>query len=178
MIRPASLVLLLLLGPGATGAARAHIEGCWINEAGDSVIELVSDGDAVRGRVVGLAEPVFLEGEEAGPPGEPRVDLNNPDIELRTRAIAGLFIVEDLVRDGDRWIDGSIYDPRSGSTYKARAELDDEQLKIRGYVGLPMFGITTRWVAARSSGDVADAMIDKLAPYMPEDAPPPRCAVG
>jgi uncharacterized protein (DUF2147 family) len=178
MIRPASLVLLLLLGPGATGAARAHIEGCWINEAGDSVIELVREGESLRGRVVGLAEPVFLEGEEAGTPGEPRVDLNNPDIELRARAIAGLFIVEDLVQDGDRWVDGTIYDPRSGNTYAARAEFDQEQLRIRGYLGVPMFGVTTRWVSARNSRDVAVEMIDKLAPYMPEDVSPPRCLAG
>lgn len=157
--------------------ARAELGGCWINEAGDSVIEMSRHGDTVRGRVVGLAEPVFVEGEGRGTPGEPRVDLNNPDIELRARAIAGLYIVDDLERDGDAWENGSIYDPRSGKTYSARAELDgDGTLNIRGYLGLRMFGVTTRWTAADAERRAAVAMIDKLSPFMPEDAPPPACA--
>ncbi|HSG91862.1 MAG TPA: DUF2147 domain-containing protein [Pseudomonadales bacterium] len=167
------LTSALAMTPAGAGA---HLDGCWISAADDSVIELSRQGDAVRGRVVGLAEPVFLEGEGRGTPGEPRVDLNNPDIELRARALAGLYIVDELRRDGDAWEDGAIYDPRTGKSYSARAELDaDGTLRIRGYVGLPMFGITTRWTSADTERIAALAMIDKLAPYMPADAPPPDC---
>lgn len=181
-MRPRALTLLgvvfLMACPPAPAAA--GIDGCWINAPGDSVIELDSSDGTVRGRVVGLAEPVYGTDEGRGTPGAARVDLNNPDIQLRTRAIAGLYIVRQLRRDGDEdWTGGTIYDPRSGRTYSARAELDaDGTLKLRGYVGVPMFGLTTRWTPASRDAAAAASMIHKLAPFMPADAPPPACSTG
>jgi uncharacterized protein (DUF2147 family) len=53
----------------------------------------------------------------------------------------GLKILWGL-RPGDgRWVNGYAYDPDSGKTYRATAEqTDDNHLKFRGYVGIPLLG--------------------------------------
>lgn len=127
----------------------------------------------MRGRVVGVAEPLFTEGPRSG---EPIVDLNNPDVSLRARSIAGIYVVEHLRRDGDRWRGGRLYDPRSGRRFSARARLEEDgMLRIRGYVGMPLFGVTLRWRRADSDAARTRAMIEALAPFRPADMPPPAC---
>ncbi|HSG91604.1 MAG TPA: DUF2147 domain-containing protein [Pseudomonadales bacterium] len=169
---------LALLGAAALAAlpAGADIGGCWISEAGTSVIELSDDAGVVTGRIVGLEEPRYLPEEDEGTPGAPRMDLNNPEAELRRRPVAGLAIVNDLVRDDDEWVDGTIYDPQSGKTYAAKAELKrDGSLGLRGYIGAPMFGRTTRWTPSATRPEDTARMVAKLAPLMPGDAPAPDC---
>lgn len=159
-----------------SAAAGADITGCWISEAGNSVIELREQGDTVAGRVVGLEQPVFLAEEDRGTPGAPRSDLSNPEAELRDRPIAGLEIVMNLTADGRRWTGGSVYDPESGNTYSARAELaDDGTLRLRGYLGSPLFGRTTEWTPAAARPADTERMLTLARPYFPEDAAPPEC---
>lgn len=55
---------------------------------------------------------------------------------------------------GRRWASGSIYDPNDGKTYSCKLELDGETLRIRGYVGIPLFGRTEVWT--REGADSAD----------------------
>ena len=49
--------------------------------------------------------------------------------------------------DGDgKWSGGTIYDPNDGRTYKSKMELRDAStLRVRGYVGAPIFGRTSIW---------------------------------
>lgn len=164
----------LLALQAACAGAEGTLEGCWISAADDGVIEIRRDeDDALRGRVVGVAEPLFTEGPREG---EPLVDLNNPDVALRARSIAGIYVVEGLRRDGERWRDGRLYDPRSGRRFSARAWLDgDGLLRIRGYLGVHLFGVTLRWRRAGSDPERTAHMIDALAPYRPADMPPPAC---
>jgi uncharacterized protein (DUF2147 family) len=44
------------------------------------------------------------------------------------------------------WIGGTLYDPGTGNTYRCRANLQDEDtLLLRGYIGIPLIGRTTKW---------------------------------
>lgn len=181
MLSPASRILVgcLLAGStlgahGAPAKADATLEGCWISAAEDGVIEFRPGEDgAMRGRVVGVAEPLFTEGPRRG---EPIVDLNNPDVSLRVRSIAGIYVVEGLRRDGDDWQGGRLYDPRSGRRFSARARIgEDGVLRIRGYLGMPLLGVTLRWRRTTSDPDRAAHMIEALAPYRPAGMPPPAC---
>ena len=44
------------------------------------------------------------------------------------------------------WTDGTLYDPGSGSTYRASLTVADaNRLELRGYVGVPLLGRTTTW---------------------------------
>jgi uncharacterized protein (DUF2147 family) len=49
--------------------------------------------------------------------------------------------------DGDgEWKGGDIYDPESGKTYSSYMYLKDRNtLKVRGYVGVSLFGRTETW---------------------------------
>ena len=120
-------------------AARAETPvGLW--ETGESHIEVYHCGDLLCGRIVALDDPLDLA-------GKPRVDVNNPDPALRTRPIMGMDLISGFSRKSDRkWVRGTIYDPRDGKTYKCKMTLrKDGTLKVRGYVGVSLFGKTVVW---------------------------------
>ena len=130
----ATAALLLL-----AAAARAETPvGLW--ETGESHIEVYHCGDLLCGRIVALDDPLDLA-------GKPRVDTNNPDPALRTRPIMGMDLIAGFSRKSDRkWVGGTIYDPRDGKTYKCKMTLrKDGTLKVRGYVGVSLFGKTVVW---------------------------------
>jgi len=55
----------------------------------------------------------------------------------------GFVILENLQfdDDSDSWEDGKIFDPRSGSQYKAAAKIkSDGTLEVLGYKGMKMIG--------------------------------------
>jgi uncharacterized protein (DUF2147 family) len=56
----------------------------------------------------------------------------------------GLKVLQDLkLTSGGKWKGGTIYNPDSGSTYRAQAYLKNEDtLFVRGYVGIPLLGKT------------------------------------
>jgi uncharacterized protein (DUF2147 family) len=74
------------------------------------------------------------------------VDKNNPKPELKSRPIVGLMILKDFKYDGEEWGDGTIYDPKNGKDYSCKMWLEDKNtLKIRGYIGISLFGRTEIW---------------------------------
>jgi uncharacterized protein (DUF2147 family) len=79
--------------------------------------------------------------------GKPKVDKNNPDNSKRNQSVVGLLILKEFKFDGDdEWEDGDIYDPESGKTYSCYLSLKDKHnLKVRGYVGISLFGRTEVW---------------------------------
>jgi uncharacterized protein (DUF2147 family) len=59
----------------------------------------------------------------------------------------GLTIVKGMKRDGYKYEEGSILDPRDGSVYHAQMEMspDGQKLAVRGYLGIPLLGQTQTW---------------------------------
>ena len=49
-----------------------------------------------------------------------------------------------LTKDGREWSGGRVVDPQSGNVYKVWIEVIDggKRLKVRGYVGVSLFGRT------------------------------------
>ena len=67
----------------------------------------------------------------------------------KNKPILGLEILTGLEKDDDEWSGGEILDPRNGKVYNCYIELvNPNKLKIRGYVGLALFGKTKYWKRA------------------------------
>ncbi|MBV8474901.1 MAG: DUF2147 domain-containing protein [Hyphomicrobiales bacterium] len=81
-------------------------------------------------------------------PGEPHYSVCSKCQDERKNArMLGLTIVSGMKRDGLKYTDGSILDPRDGSIYHAEMELsqDGQELSVRGYIGIPLLGQTQVW---------------------------------
>jgi hypothetical protein len=61
--------------------------------------------------------------------------------------LLGLTIVKGMRRDGRKYDDGTILDPRDGKVYQAQMELspDGQKLSVSGYIGIPLLGRTQVW---------------------------------
>lgn len=58
-----------------------------------------------------------------------------------SHAIGSGFIVVDA-RHAE---EGHIYDPKSGDTFAASMAMDGDTLRLRGYMGIKLFGKTEVW---------------------------------
>lgn len=59
----------------------------------------------------------------------------------KNKSLIGMLIFHDLVKKDAKWVDGKILNPKKGKKYDCLVELmDDKTLKVRGYVGKPLFG--------------------------------------
>ncbi len=145
---PAAIALLIscwlvpLLPAAATQRAALNPLGLWYAEGGAAQVEVHACGDALCGRIVWLRSPYDEN-------GCPLRDQHNPRRELRERGVLGLEILRGLRRSAEGqavWGSGTIYDPGSGNDYRASLTAVAENiLEIRGYIGVPLLGRTTRW---------------------------------
>ena len=81
-------------------------------------------------------------------PGDPLIDLCGKCVgDQRNARILGLTIISGMRREGLKYRDGSVLDPRDGSVYQAQMELsaDGGTLYMRGYLLLPLLGQTQTW---------------------------------
>jgi uncharacterized protein (DUF2147 family) len=117
------------------------IIGKWLNEDKDAHVQIYKENGKFFGKVVWLKEPI----DEVT--GQPKLDDENDDEILQKRPIMGLELLKDFIYDGDgEWEDGTIYDPKNGSTYDCYIRFgDDKTLKIRGYIGISWIGRNTYW---------------------------------
>ena len=77
--------------------------------------------------------------------GAPRRDDKNPDEGQRDRPVLGLELLSDYTYEGKKW-QGKIYDPESGNSYSSNMRVGrNGMLKMRGYIGVPMFGRTAEF---------------------------------
>jgi uncharacterized protein (DUF2147 family) len=74
--------------------------------------------------------------------GTPRKDAKNPNKSLQNRDILGLEFLTKFVYDDGVYNGGEIYDPETGKTYSCKMSLDGSKLKVRGYMGISLFGRT------------------------------------
>jgi len=64
----------------------------------------------------------------------------------KDQPILGMNILTGLKEKGDEWSGGKILDPKNGKEYKCYIKLlDDNTLKLRGYIGFSLFGRTAIW---------------------------------
>lgn len=126
----------------AQETAADKILGIWWNEEKTSKIEISQK----EGKYIGTIVYMIPEKYENG---EPPKDDKNPDPKLRDRSLVGLQILSGFRYDADdkEWVDGRIYDPKSGKTYDCYAWLEsDDVLKLKGFVaGMRWLGRSSEW---------------------------------
>jgi uncharacterized protein (DUF2147 family) len=107
--------------------------GRWRTQDHSSVIGIETCADAiVCGRIIGVS----LDHPTDPPPRDKWGGLQcNETIIRMTR------------REDNGHLDGTILDPRSGRLWSAQIWRDGPDLRLRGYVGLPLFGATQVWTA-------------------------------
>ncbi len=125
------------------------IVGRWeVNNKKDIVhIEIKQAGDSYSGSIVWIKEKLFPENDPRGMGGEPKVDRNNPDPALRTRPIVGVEVLAELKYFGrGEWKQGRLYAPDRGRMASCKMKLlSNGSLRVRGFVGHPIFGRSMEW---------------------------------
>ncbi len=142
----ATLLLAFALASPAAGApgpaSAGDIRGPWVEGDRRNVAVWIEDCDGLLcGRIYWLKKPLSAS-------GRPKLDPHNPDAALRDRPLCGLTILNGFRRAKENtWSAGQIYNPGDGRTFSSTISLEnDGSLKIRGYVGISLFGKTVEWV--------------------------------
>jgi len=144
------LALAFTLFAASASAQSSGVMGTWLTQAGTAQVKIGPCADAAQGPlcgvVVGLINPKNASGQPVAP--EAVTDSHNPDPAMRSRKMLGLplFWGFKATSNPNTFEDGKIYNGENGKTYSANISLQaDGKLRLRGFVGSPMFGETQLW---------------------------------
>jgi uncharacterized protein (DUF2147 family) len=138
-----SLALLLFLATTLCAQNADKVLGVWITQEGDSKVTITQDDSGkFNGEITWLKNPKNDQ-------GKPKVDDKNPNKKLQSRPIVGLNLLQGFVynKSKDEWVDGTIYDPNNGKTYKCLMWFgeDPNKLSVKGYIGFSIIGREVVW---------------------------------
>jgi uncharacterized protein (DUF2147 family) len=144
------LVLALVLAAASASAQSPGVIGTWLTESGVGQVKIERCADAkdgpVCGHIVGLVNPTGPDGKVVAP--DTVLDPHNENAALRSRKMIGVPLIWGFkpTSDPNAFEGGRIYNGEDGKTYTANISMEaDGKLRLRGYVGSPMFGKTQLW---------------------------------
>ena len=134
------IILTFLLAIYGLTLNSQSIFGKWISKNDktgevDSVIEVYKENEKAYAKIVEILDPK-----------KQNSICTLCRNELRNKKILGLNILTGLKQNGTEWSGGNILDPRNGKIYDCFIKLiNSNKLKVRGYIGISLFGKTTYW---------------------------------
>ena len=131
-------VVIAGFGGFTANAQESDVEGLWLtqNERAAIKIEKCENGQSLCGKIAWIIE------------GGMQTDEKNQDPSLRDTPMCGLQILYGFKQGkaAGEWVDGKIYKADEGDVYNASVtQIDENRLRLRGYVGMPLFGKTQIW---------------------------------
>ncbi|MBN9089221.1 MAG: DUF2147 domain-containing protein [Reyranella sp.] len=134
----------------SASAQQQGVMGTWLTESGVAQVKIEPCADAKSGpacgHIVGLINPKGPDGQVVAP--EVATDYRNENASLRSRKVIGMPLIWGFKKtnDSNAFEEGQIYNGEDGKTYTANISLQpDGKLRLRGYVGTPLFGKTQLW---------------------------------
>lgn len=131
-------------------AQQGTVMGTWLTASGVAQVRIGPCPEAASGPlcgfIVGLINPKGPDGQVVAP--DVATDYRNENPTLRSRKVIGMPLIWGFKKTADpnTFEDGKIYNGENGKTYNANISLQpDGKLRLRGYVGTPMFGETQLW---------------------------------
>lgn len=121
-----------------SASAESPVTGRWLTAEKDAVILIAPCGSQVCGTIDRFLVPP--------PQGLDQRDVNNRDPARRSRKLLGMAILTGFTPDGSLWR-GTIYDPKSGKTYRSVLQRDGGKLKVKGCISV--FCQTQTWHPAK-----------------------------
>lgn len=128
-------LLFLVLGFNQILKAQKENEivGLWLSEPRDAKIQIFkSSNNKYYGKLIWGARMYEKDGKTS------RLAKNG-------KPFKDLLMLQGFIFDDGVWDEGTIYDPEEGKTYSCTIKKNGESLDIRGYVGISLFGRTTKW---------------------------------
>ncbi|HET8828221.1 MAG TPA: DUF2147 domain-containing protein [Pelobium sp.] len=107
------------------------ILGKWISTKKNVIIEVYKTSNQFQAKVLW-----FDDRDDLSRPMRSRLDIHNPNKNLRDQRILGMDILEGLTYNPEkhRWEKGKIYDPTSGRHWSSVVYFNKQkQLEVKGY---------------------------------------------
>lgn len=137
--------LVLTLAPVMALAQGASPVGKWKTiddetNAPRSLVEITEVNGELQGRIL----QIFQRPDE-----KPDPVCDACEGERKGKPVVGMTFLWGLKPDGsNEWASGSVLDPKNGKIYNAKATLTEggQKLRLRGFIGSPIFGRTQIWL--------------------------------
>jgi uncharacterized protein (DUF2147 family) len=139
-----ALLLVAFFTPDLFAQNADDILGYWLTQDGDSQVKIFkAKNGKYYGNIKWLETPTREDGSI-------KLDDKNPDPKMAKKTIMNLQLLKgfEYNEKDSEWINGTIYDPKSGKTYKCFMwfeDGDDVTLHVKGFIGFSLIGSKVEW---------------------------------